>query len=414
MKKFASRKLFILALLLLLLAACANISAQVKNKIQDGKIQAALDQLHPLAESPSKDQLVHLLDYGTALQIAGSYNESNKVFAQAETLAELNDYHSASQVALSAVTNDSAIQYKGESYEKVFINVYKSLNYLMLNQFDEAIVEVRRINEKIKKFRQEERNDYEQNPFANYLGGLIWESAGNYDDAYISYNDSYKIDGSNPFLPADLVRSAKKARRYSEYKSWKAEFPDLQENPDWYNKDKGELIIVIQQGWAPEKIPSPLEDSSLPALRPSRSSTAFAKTKINSMDSIDSTEVYNLSNVAIKTFNDDMKWVIARRVGRAIVKHSIANEIQKEAKGDPFIGLLAYVTLRSLDQADLRQWGTLPNAFQLIRRWLPAGKYTLDLQGVNMYGTPTADALNNTNFTIYPGKKTFLSWRSLR
>jgi hypothetical protein len=131
------RKKYWILVLLGLLVACATYQSKIsepRRLLKDGQIKAAIQKLEPLALKKSDDQLVYLLDYATALQIDGDYKKSNEAFLKAEELTEFNDYHSISNIMLAAVGSETMIQYKGESYEKILINAYLALNYLMLNQ----------------------------------------------------------------------------------------------------------------------------------------------------------------------------------------------------------------------------------------------------------------------------------------
>ena len=155
---------FSLVLWVFILASCATYQDKVKesrSELKDGQIQAALDHLKPLADQDSRDQLVYLMDYGTALQIAGRYKESIDVLLKADKLVELNDYHSISNTAMATLGSETMEQYKGDSYEKILINAMLAMNYIMLGQFDDAAVEARRVNEKINKFRLDGRKNYE-------------------------------------------------------------------------------------------------------------------------------------------------------------------------------------------------------------------------------------------------------------
>lgn len=395
-------------------ASCATYQSKIwesRNFIKQGQIQESLEKLKPLSEAKSDDQLVYLYDYGTALQIAGNYNESNTVFLKADKLAESLDYHSVSNVTMATLGSEEMVQYKGESYEKILVNTMLATNYLMLGLNDEALVEVRRINEKITKYRLDGRKDYEQNPYGHFLGGLIWESDRKYDDAYISFYDSYKLDPTNPFIAEDLVRMAKKSQRMEEYKKWKQIFPHVLENPDWYNKEKGELVIIYQQGWGPEKHFSPV-DQRFPKLYPISSQTAFTKLRIeNQTEELSSKMVYHIEKDVVKTLDDDVAWMIARKVGSTVAKAVVADQIRQknEALGD-----LAWIFMRISDRADLRQWSTLPRSIQMIRVWLPKGEYKISLQGYDGSGVPTADQLSPQPIKINASRKTFYNYRSLR
>ncbi|HWU44139.1 MAG TPA: hypothetical protein VN132_11895, partial [Bdellovibrio sp.] len=271
LKSFKRPAIFVgLLFSLSLTVGCATYQgkvAQSRQALADHDYDKALKGLQPLAEKADGDQLVYLLDYATALQIAGNYKESNTAFLKADHLSELLDYHSISRQAGSLLLNQEMVQYKGDTFEKIFINGYLAMNYLEIGMLDDALVEARRINEKFVKYRQEEKKAFELNPFSKYLSALIWEANKNYDDAYLAYSEAYKIDSSIGPIREDLVRSAKLARRNDAYLEWKKQFPEVKENKSWYDKSLGELIVIFQQGWGPRKAPQQNE-YRLPALVP--------------------------------------------------------------------------------------------------------------------------------------------------
>jgi hypothetical protein len=395
------------------LVGCAtyqNKVAEPRNLIKQGQISEGLEKLRVLAEKPGDDQLVYLLDYGTALQIAGQYKLSNEVFLKADQLVDLNDFHSVSNITMATLGSETMIQYKGESYEKVLINAFLAINFLMLGQPDEALVEARRLNEKLTKMKMDGRAPYELNPFAKYLSALIWESDRKFDDAYIAFEESYRLDATNPFLPKDLIRAARNARRDETYKKWKSEFSSEKEDPSWYDRSLGELVIIFQQGWGPEKR---MVSGSyrFPTLRPVGSQTQQLSLKIEGQsEEYRSSTVYNLEQVAIKTLNEDYGSLVARRVGGIAAKAVVADQIRQK---NQLLGDLTWIAMNLADQADLRQWSMLPQTVQMIRVRLKPGTYKIHLQGAGWSGEPTNDSLDR-EVQITAGRKAFVNFRSLR
>lgn len=420
-QKISIQKLILWVGIFFLFSSCASYQSKIsqpRELLKQGKFEEALPKLKELAEKPGDDQLVFMMEYGTALQMAGQYKESNTVFLRADKLSEEVDYHSVSNIALATVGSETMIQYKGDSYEKLFINVSLALNYIMLGQFDDAMVEARRITEKVNKFRLDGRKDYEQNPFANYLAAMLWEADQKYDDAYISYEASYKLDGSNPSLPEDLVRSAKKARRQDTYKKWKDEFPNVKENPDWYDKNKGQIVVLIEQGWGPRKRPAP-GSPRFPKLYPVASNTQSVKVEVlpegaekpAPLDQANSRMVYNVEKVAIQTLDADMGWLAARRVGALAGKAVVADQIRQK---NELLGFIAWVGMNVSDQADLRQWSTLPQTIQIARFWVKPGTYRLNLEGLTGSATPTGEKRDGVVIQVKPGRSSFTFWRPVQ
>lgn len=406
------KKIFILLFVFLMGTSCATYQGQVsgpRNLLKSGQVSEALEKFKELAEKQDRDQLVHVMDYAMALQIAGQYRESSQAFIRADKLVDLNDYHSATNVVGATLGGEEMIQYKGESYEKFLINTMNAINFLMMGQYDDALVEARRINEKLSKMKMDGREPYELSPFARYLAGILWEAQKKYDDAYIEYEGSYKLDGGNPLLAGDLIRSAKLARRPEAYQKWKAEFRSTADNPAWYDKNKGELIIIYQQGWGPEK--QARQQYRFPELHHVYSQTQQARLTIDGKPTAITERVYNVEQVAIQTLEKDFGALVARRVGGIAAKAVVADQVRQK---NELLGGLAWIAMNVADRADLRHWSTLPQTIQMIRLPLPSGKYRISLQGLDVSGSATADELTEQDAVIRAGQKTFVNWRSLR
>ena len=193
-----------------LFAGCATYQGEVgeaRNAIAANDASKAAALLRPLAEKEGRDQLVYLLDYATALQQAKRFTDSAKAFQNAEKIADIQDYQSISKVATSLVLSEEFVQYKGDDYEKILINAMNAVNYLEMGELDDALVEAKRLNEKLYKYKYEAKRDYEQNPFAYYLSAMVWEADHKYDDAYIAYKKVYELEpGYEPLHVAYLER----------------------------------------------------------------------------------------------------------------------------------------------------------------------------------------------------------------
>ncbi|MCB0370471.1 MAG: hypothetical protein KDD45_13860, partial [Bdellovibrionales bacterium] len=358
--------------------------------------------------------LIYLLDYATTLQIDQKYKESNDYFFKAEKLADQLDYYSVSRVTGSFLFNEEMKQYKGDTFEKVFINAFIAMNYLELGNLDEALVEARKINDKYKLLRSEEKKKFELNSFGKYLSAMIWEASKNYDDAFIAYKEAYNLDPSISTIKEDLLRTSKKSKRIEDYKQYKKDFLLSDENKDWYNKDKATLIIIYQQGWGPRKEFGP-RDVKMPYLVPVHSNTEKIKVKVIADKTVVaesySKQIYNVESAAIQTLKDDQASLIARRVGAFVAKEVAANEISRR---DKTLGALAWVVMHASERADLRQWSTLPETIPLVRYYLDPGEYKIEIDGLTDFGSLTSDGVSNLNVSLEKGKTKFIVWRSLK
>jgi hypothetical protein len=332
------------------------------------------------------------------------------MFIQADRLSEVQDYHSLSRLVGSLVWNQEQVQYKGDDFEKVLINAMNAINYLQLGDLDNALVEARRLNEKLYKYKFEAKRDYEQHVFAKYISALIWESNHNYDDAYIAFEESYKLNPSLPFIHEDLIRAAKRAHRDEAYRKWKEEFTDVSEKPEWYDKNKGEIVLIYQSGWAPRKQPDP-HAPRFPKLNPVYSETIRARLTVDNGSQTVTQKAYSLTDVAIRTLRDQYAAMFGKKLGALATKAIVADQIRQK---DKLLGEVAWIAMNLADRADLRQWSTLPDSFNIARISVPEGKYRVSVQGLSGYDTPTGEAQNDIEVYVRSGHKSFITWRSIK
>lgn len=398
--------------LALLISSCASYQKKVgeaRGMVQAGKYSEAADKLAPLAKTENGDQLVYLFDYGTVLQITGRYQESIQYFSLADRLSDVVDYHSISRVTGSLLLNEGMVQYKGDDYEKVLINAFLAMNYLMLGKSEDALVETRRLNQKLYKYKFEAKRNYEQNPFAFYMAAMIWENDRNWDNAYIDYNNTYGVAPNFPYLREDLIRAAIVAQRDDEVSKWKKAFPEVKVRPTWRDPRFGEIVFIYQQGWGPRKFPNP-QYTKVPKLYPVHSRTQRAKMTVEGIGVENTQTIFSVQDVAIKTLDDEYAELIAKRLAGVATKAVVSDQIRQKNK---LLGELAWLGMNLADQADLRQWSTLPETFQIARKIVPVGDHVITVTGLDSSGAPTGEEFK-TRISVRPGKKSFFTWRSVR
>lgn len=397
---------------LIFLAGCATYQSKVlpaKDELRAGQCAPALKKLDDLVQLADGDQLVYLMEYGTALQICKDYDQSNKVFLKADKLSDQQDYHSASRVVGATLLNEEMIQYKGDTFEKLFINAVAALNYLQLGQQDDALVEVRRINDKFKKLTAEDTNrKFELNSFTQYLSGLIWEMDQKYDDACISYKSAFKLDPTYRGVGLDMLRGCWLARRNQEFEELVKEVqPSEDELKTIKQKSKNEIIFIYMQGWGPQKQARP-DHRTFPYLVPVQSTTKTLEIEIDGKK-IQSQQVYSVEKAAIQTLDADFASLMARRAGAFVAKAVVADQIRQK---DKLLGDVAALVMHASERADLRQWSMLPQTIQVIR-YVPQGNVgSVHLRGLD-YGGNVSETFEDLDISALKKKKIYLV-RSLK
>jgi hypothetical protein len=399
------------------LTSCATYQSEVSGArlaVASGSLEKALAELKPKADKVSDDQLVYVLDYATALQYAGEMKESNKYFMMADKLAEQMDYHSVTKLTGSMLLNEEMVQYKGDTFEKVFINAFLAMNFLKQNDLDSAMVEVRRMNEKYNKYRLDEKKAFEINPFSRYLAALIYEANQNWDDAYIAYQETNKIDPSIPTIREDLIRSSFFARRPDDHAKWKKQFSDIEFKADPSKKKKGEVVLLYLSGWGPRKIPDPIEPL-FPILQPVFNVTQRAGLVVNGEVKDKTVLVYNTERAAIQTLASDRPALVARRIAARVAREAAARELaRRDDKGGGLLGAVAFIGMQISERADLRQWSFLPASIQIARVSLNAGEYDLSVMGYDSMGTASGERSEPQKVKVTAGRTQFIIWRSVK
>lgn len=204
---------FIFCFAVLLLNSCASTKTLQKHYVKslplvkEGKyVEAAkVIEEHKGDTYKEKDRALYYLDHGMLLHWAGEYKKSNEMLTQAEIAIEELYTKSVSKGLASAVLNDNALDYWGEDYEDIYLNVFKGLNYIAMDDTESAHVEVRRVQNKlnvledkyktlIEEYNKSEdaeaqltarENRFHNDVLARYLSLLLYRTEGSLDDARI-------------------------------------------------------------------------------------------------------------------------------------------------------------------------------------------------------------------------------------
>ncbi|MBI4925455.1 MAG: hypothetical protein HY843_05975, partial [Bdellovibrio sp.] len=167
--------LIIVIVLFSSLTGCAGYLQRTqvaRERFNKGHFLDASEEYKKGLKHPAQDTLLYLLDTGLSLHYAGRYEESNKFLLEADRYAEEIDHISITRETASLIATDYTLKYRGEDYEKILINTYLAINYLMLGDYENARVECKRVNEKIIKYNSDGERNYKLNPFSIYLSGI--------------------------------------------------------------------------------------------------------------------------------------------------------------------------------------------------------------------------------------------------
>ena len=164
--------------LLFLFFSCATLNSYtfLDDHISKNDYSGAVESLKSNSKrlySSTTDGVLKNLDQGMLEHYAGRYNESNQTLTAAEVEMEKLYGISISETMGSYILNDYVKKYEGDDYEDLYINLFKALNYIELQDEDSAFVEIRRMDNKTKmlatKYGERIEAVNEQNRFSGVV-----------------------------------------------------------------------------------------------------------------------------------------------------------------------------------------------------------------------------------------------------
>ena len=417
---------------LLLFFSCASLRtneefyADILFELRKGMYNEAAEKIKGAelnGDYADKDKVLLHLDKGIIFHYQDNYSESNKELDEAETAIEELFTKSISKGVFSFLLNDNALAYDGEIYEDLYLNIFKALNYIHLNNFDGAYVETRRISNKlseldiklsdqIDQFNSSEDNkfkidpielDYYNNVLANYLSFLIYRAEGEYDNSRISleklnetwdtYSDVYNFSKPKAVLDSNINSSVylnvisftgmspiKEAvgARITTFN----DFIVISDPTDYYIQQI--VIPGIEYGWNFK--------FSFPQLAffPSevRKIEVFAdSTLLGELELLE-----NINNVASKIFEASKSITFFKNITRSLLKGigtaALGRTIKKETDGgilgDILVGI-ANAAVDATENADLRSWRTIPGYCYVGEFQMNEGVYDIEIKFFNEY-----------------------------
>lgn len=403
------RALPAIAALSLFVAGCAGTAAlqqQVDNAIGQGDYRRAVAAIRNNTDLyGSKNSVLYNLDVGLLYHYLGEPDSSNKFLLQAEREIEDLFTKSVSGQILSFVVNDNLLAYEGEDHEKVLVNVFLALNFAEKRDIDAALVEARKVDLKLREYTRQYdgKNTYKEDAFIRYLTGVLYETAGEVNDAFIAYRNAYHTYKAYEstygitapgFLLDDIVRTATQMNFEEE----RLEFEKLGGKPyDRRRRNDGSVLVVTYVGKGPQKSqirPSvSIADTAgiihtfqiaLPKFEPRYSGGREYEVMLASgRDTIVSTAdvAYNITAIAGKALDDRITNIYLKSGGRAVLKFLAAEKAKSDLKKNQntLVNILGSIAIDAIvaatEQADTRAWRILPAQIHLSRIHLPVGSY---------------------------------------
>lgn len=407
----------------------ADQTAPVRNAVMAHDFAKAKQLLGSKSQSHTSYTL-NLLERGRVAHLAGQYEQSLMLFEQAYQQIEEDSAKASIRVSQgieklgALVSNDSAIVYQVPAYEQSMMHSYQALNYLYVGKLESALVEIRRANlvqEQALKDNADEIDQAEQalsgsgrvnwqqanaafsslntrigrvkngvqNAYTFYLSGVLYEAAGQQNDAYIDYKKALEIFPENTYLQQDVIRLAHALGMKDDLTILQKRFD---EQPAKIGATGGDLVIIFEQGLIDSRVE---QTTNLPIFTrhndfrtfgfslPSYHANVAAKTPLElnvNGQQHSSEQIVQLQALVAKQLQEQMPSIIARQTLRIIAKEQVRRNLQKE--GGDIGNILAGLYNMASERADTRSWLTLPSDVQVLRTTMPLGKSNITLRGV--------------------------------
>lgn len=378
------------------------------------------DSLKKVDAYKAKDRVLYALETGTIDYFQGDYEESVKSFSNAESYMDQFFSKSASRGIKAFLTNDTQLNYNGEVYEDVYLNGFKSLGYLEMDEIDKALVEARRIVQKLGQAEQKygglaesyseadttEKEGIEweagtskihDSPFGRYLSSALYAKSGDQDDADIEYDRLKEAINNHQVLSDSKVE-------------FDSAFTEINE-PQSYN-----TMVTAFSGKAPDKVPDniKIEDVggdtglkiAIPKLEMRPSKVDRVEVVVNDTMSTHLPIIEEMDKVARETFKIKKPIIVARATVRGLLKSAAQEETSEavEEEGGGLVGSafnkVAGAVRKASERADLRGWQTMPGKVYTNTIELPPGDHNLAFK----YYTSTDSLLHADEQQVTMGK----------
>lgn len=416
------RPAFLWALVLLSgwMGGCASYSSAlrpVEQALAAGRPAEALQRLEH-NHGRGADAVLYQLQKGMLLRLAGDYAGSNAALEAAKRGMEALYGVSVSEQAEAVTLNEGLIAYKGAPYEQILVHAYMALNFLALDEPDAARVELRQADVKMTTVGGEA---YGELGFMRYLSGLIYESLGEADSAYIDYRKAYEYYRDNRAglsppraLEEDLLRLAAAQGRDEDLAEYRHLFGEPRP-PAPPGPDEGEAVVLVHCNLVPAK-----REDLAAVFDPKRGqfitiALPYYPEYVDPVGGVEvsaegrearAEQVEDVAAQARLALEAQMRAITARALARAVVKTQLSREARKN---NDLAGALVNLAGLLTERADTRSWSTLPAAIWLARLRLPAGEQRLEIHIRGRRGELLASL--EQPVTVEAGGRRFVSTR---
>lgn len=381
---------------------------QLRQSLAAGNLDRSgnlLDQFSRTGIYRSNDQVLLDLERGTIHYLMGNHRQSLGYFQEAEQEIDRLFGTSAERAFRALLQNDLVLEYQGEDYEDVMINLFNALSFIHLNDPDAATVEARRASFKLEQlsirnlglaetFSQRDtlktdlnpgwtpgRTHIQASPFGHFLSYVIFSRQGREDNARIEYERFRSAFATN--FPGQRWTDPRQDNFSGASGSQRV-------------PPAGNVLILGFGGEAPTKRSNEVRiysndlrtyiKYSVPSIVNHGSRIHRAEAVINGVQTVPMPLLDDFAATAVEVFNVRRPLIVARAVVRSVTKHLLSQGAQRLARrelGDTAgaaAGILGAIFTEASEIADLRSWQTMPGRVHGQTVNLPPGNHEISIR----------------------------------
>lgn len=442
---------------LVFLVGCSSVATHdrfydaITSELRNQNFDQAVLKLEDARENnkySKKDRFLYYIDAGLAHHYALGFDTSNSRFSRAEAIADDLFTKSISRAAVSVLLNDNVLEYAGEDHEILYANLMAAMNYLAVNKFDDAFVEIRRANEMLdlleqkyakaaRDLKQGAKDDsagviidytadkvrFNNDAFARYLSMHMYAAEGLSDDARIDRDLMVEAFRTQPHIydfaiPEVIYQSSERA--VLSVVAMTGLCPTKEAVNLRIRTDKDLNLVQIlytdsggatsEYGHIPMKVSADYYFKfAIPRMVSQPSQVSAIRVVVNG-DVVGSLQlIEDVGKIAVETFRAKKSLIYLRSVARAVAKGLASHKLKKKLDTGGLTGWLKKAaidaTMDVTENADLRCSHLLPGQIYVGDFEIEPGNYDITVEFLDAHNA----VIGSNNFADFPVTKDYFN-----
>ncbi|EJM0522160.1 hypothetical protein NNR91_001199 [Campylobacter jejuni] len=374
--------------------ACLFLTACVNQVKQNTTFENTLTQKYcgddffnqNLEKIKKNDDVIYTgLNAGLIARNCGDFNKSNVFFDAVEESYKYDvDLENVSPKAAkfigTTLLNDNIVDYDGSLCERIMVNIYKALNYMEEDDYENARVEFNRAlmrQDKAKEYfaKEIEKNRADLKVIEAQYDNLFkeFDTTKNFINPYATYLASIFF-----FMDKDYRKAADLFREvsiiYPKNKTIKKEAKIFKEYATKIKvkKAKKYVFVVYENGFGVVKdefaltlpfiVDKKIISTNIALQTLKKREASFANLNINGQNTND---FVDLDNIVATEFKINMPAMIAKALAQTIIKTTLNVAVANNDSTGGWLSLATAVATAATNKADVRSWRGLPKSIAI-------------------------------------------------